>query len=127
MGDKIKQYGGEPWDCCNDTGVCCKVICCGGAVAHYIDAAARFNLFPPQENAHQATKCCGCCTMCYMTTVEDMINVRLGGNPDWWCRFACYYCFSSCKVCQFIRATTTLHNSGMVVSSGQPGNMEMKR
>ena len=126
--DKFRELGGGPLDCFRDSKVCFDVTCCcGGGLGHWIDAAARFNLWPPAENVHQATRCCGCCAMCYAATVEVEINKRLGGSgDDWWTRCLCMYCCPQCKSCQIIRVMTNAYDKNMV-AAGQPMTVGMKR
>ena len=82
-------------------------MCCSGSVLHYVDAGARSGLFSIRENM-EIEKCCGCCALCQMASVENRINIALGGSDSYNERCCCLYCCFQCKVCQFRRAMKKL-------------------
>jgi hypothetical protein len=127
--DKLEELGGGTFGCFNDFDVCCKVALCGcGTQIHYIDTVGRYALMGRQENVDEATKCCGLCNICYITNVEEKLNMKLGGSPDWWRKCMCYYCCGSCRVCMFIRAMKELEKrNGQGGPAGAPQSEEMEK
>jgi hypothetical protein len=128
MGDKLEELGQGTFGCFSDFGLCIKVSCCScGNLYHYIDTGARYNLFPHDENVHEAKKCCGACTLCYMAEVETRLNTKLGGKPDWWRVCCCYYLCGSCRICMFRRALKALEKNQMIPAGGAPQEEEMAK
>lgn len=121
MGDKVEELGQGTFGCLNDCDVCCHVGCCGAGL-HYVDVAARFNLMPRPENVKEAKKCCGLCFICYMATVEDRLNQKLGGSSDYNKKCCCYYCCGGFRQCMFLRAVKAIENRGMLAA---PQSQEM--
>ena len=124
MGDKLEELGGGTFACFDDCSICYRVICCDSTQLHYVDTAARYKLYGRRENVAAASQCCGLCILCYDTEVEERLNAKLGGTPDYNRKCCCYYCCGSCRQCMFLRAVQTLENQGTL---GAPQSEEMSK